>query len=133
MPLERVIKDFKDISASFQINPLNRDIIAIKNETAIARSIRNIILTSPEEKPFNPVFGSNVSRLLFDNLDFMTASLIKDQITLSIENYEPRVELQEVVVKPNYDDYEFNVTVTYTIVGIDALPQQLSFALQPTR
>lgn len=133
MPLERVSAGFKDISASFQFNPLNRDLIAIKNETAISRSIRNIVMTTPEEKPFNPRFGSRVSELLFDNLDFATAALIKDQITNSIKNYEPRVELDAVIVTPDYDNNEFNITIKYFIIGIDALTQQLSFALQPTR
>ena len=133
MPLERISRGFKDISATFKVNPLNRDIITLNNETAIARSIRNIIFTSPEERPFNPAFGSRVSKLLFDNMDFITASVLRDEITNSIENFEPRVKLKEVRVLPNLEQNEFNVTIDYIIVGIDALPQQLSFALQPTR
>ena len=69
MPLERVSQAFKDISATFQTNPLNDDLIAIKNETAIARSIRNIVFTLPGEKFFDEDFGSDVSRLLFENID----------------------------------------------------------------
>ena len=69
MPLERVSQSFKDVSMSFKVNPLNNDLVALKNANAIARSVRNIILTSPGEKFFNPDFGSNVSKLLFENLD----------------------------------------------------------------
>jgi phage baseplate assembly protein W len=133
MPVERVSKGFKDISASFQVNPLTYDLIAIKNETAIARSVRNLVLTAQGERFFNPILGSKVSRLLFENVDEITASAIQEEITTTINNFEPRVNLLSVDVSPDYDNGEFNVTVRYEIVGIDVLPQQLSFALQPTR
>jgi phage baseplate assembly protein W len=133
MPVQRVSKGFKDISASFQVNPLSYDLIAIKNETAIARSVRNLVLTVQGERFFNPILGSKVSRLLFENVDEITASAIKEEITTTINNFEPRVSLLSVNVSPDYDNGEFNVTVRYEIVGIDVLPQQLSFALQPTR
>jgi len=133
MPLERVSQAFKDVSMSFQANPLNNDLIALKNQTAIARSIRNIVLTSPGEKFFNPDFGSNVSRLLFDNLDDLTSLSIRDEIENSIRNYEPRVQLIDVVVVPEYDNNEFNVTVVYRIIGIDVPAQQLEFVLLPSR
>jgi phage baseplate assembly protein W len=133
MPLERVSKGFKDLSMTFQVNPINYDLIALKNETAIARSIRNLVLTYPGERFFNENLGSKVSRSLFENIDEISASVIKDEIENTIRNYEPRVNLIEVIVSPNYDSLEFNVTINYRIVGIDVLPQQLSFALQPTR
>ena len=133
MPIERVSKSFKDISLSMQVNPLNYDLIAVKNETAIARSIRNLVYTLPGERFFNPFLGSNVTRSLFENIDDINASILKDEIESTIINFEPRVRLIEVNVLPNYDDNEFNVSIVYNIVGIDTLPQQLSFALQSTR
>jgi len=105
----------------------------LKNETAIARSIRNLVFTYPGEKFFNENLGSKISRSLFENIDDISASVIKDEIKNTIENYETRVDLISVDVFPNYDNNEFNVTINYYIVGIDVLPQQLSFALQPTR
>jgi len=133
MPVERVSKQFKDLSMSFQVNPINYDLIALKNETAIARSIRNLVLTYPGERFFNQNLGSKVSRSLFENIDDISASTNKDEIENTINNYEPRVDLIDVIVDPDYDNNNFNVTVNYYIIGIDALPQQLSFALQPTR
>lgn len=133
MPLERVSQGFIDISMTFQVNPLNYDIIGLKNESAIARSVRNLVFTLPGERFFNENLGSKVSRSLFENMDEISASVIQDEITNTINNYEPRVNLISVVVSPNYDENEFNVTINYRIVGIDVLPQQLSFALQPTR
>jgi len=133
MPLERVSQGFKDISMTFQSNPLNSDLIALKNESAISRSIRNIVFTLPGEKFFNPNFGSRVSKILFENIDEIAASNIRDEIASSIVNYEPRVELIDVIVNPDYDNNSFDAIIQYRIVGIDVPTQQLQFVLQPTR
>ena len=133
MPVERVSRGFKDISMTFQANPLNNDLIAIKNENAIARSIRNIVFTLPGEKYFNPNFGSQISKVLFENIDDITASVIVDEIKESIRNYEPRVELLDVEAIPNFDNNQFDVNIIYIIVGSEIPPQELQFALQPTR
>ena len=133
MPLERVSQGFKDISMSFQSNPLNNDLIAIKNVNAIARSVRNIVLTTPGEKFFDPDFGSNVSRLLFENVDDITASQIQEEIEFSISNYEPRVKLIDVQVIADNDNASFDTIITYEVIGADVPPQALEFALQSTR
>ena len=133
MPLERVSQGFRDISMTFQNNPLNSDLIVLKNETAIARSIRNIVFTLPGEKFFNPNFGSRVSRSLFENIDQISASIIKDEIENSINNFEPRVSLIDVQTIPDYDNNGFNVNIVYRVVGADIPAQQLEFVLQPTR
>ena len=133
MPLERVSQGFKDISMTFQSNPLNSDLITLKNENAIARSVRNIVFTLPGEKFFNENFGSRVSRSLFENIDGISASIINDEIRNSITNYEPRVRLIDVQTNPDFDNNSFDVVIIYRIVGIDVPPQQLQFVLQPTR
>lgn len=133
MPLERISKGFSDISMSFQSNPLNKDVVAIKNETAIARSIRNLVLTYPGERFFNPSLGSDINRSLFENIDDMMISVIKDEISSTIRRYEPRVQLISVNVASDFDSQELNVTVVYQIIGISVPPQQLSFTLQSTR
>ena len=133
MPLERVKQEFKDISMSFQTNPLNDDLIALKNSSAIARSIRNIVFTQPGEKFFNPDFGSRITESLFENIDDASADVIRDEIRNSIRNFEPRVNLLSVIVRPNFDFNEMNVTIEYEIIGIDIPPQQLDFVLLPTR
>jgi phage baseplate assembly protein W len=133
MPIERTSRDFKDLSMSFLTNPLNYDLIALKNETAISRSVRNLVFTVNGERLFNQNIGSRVSRFLFENLDDTTAIALRDEIEYTIVNFEPRVDLIEVNVVPNYDMNEFNVTIIYSIVGINVPAQQLSFALEPTR
>ena len=133
MPVQRASKGFKDVSMSFKFNPLSGDLIALKNENAIARSVRNIVLTTPGEKIFDPYFGSNVNALLFENVDEISAVAIRDEIENSLKNYEPRIALEEIMVDPNYDMNQFDVIITYRIVGIDVPPTQLEFALLPSR
>jgi phage baseplate assembly protein W len=133
VPLERVSQGFKDISMTFQKHPLTNDILALKNESAIARSVRNIVFTTPGEKIFNQDFGSSISKALFENINDISANIIKGEITSSLTNYEPRIKLKKVQVDPNFDQNEFNVTIFYEIIGADVPAQELQFVLQPTR
>ena len=133
MPVQRVSKPFKDISATFQTNPLNSDLIALNNSNAISRSIRNLILTVPGDKPFQPDLGSEVYDSLFDQLDQITATSIQSQIENTIIRYEPRVSLTSVDVKSNIPNNAFDVLITYEVIGVDLPTQQISFALELTR
>jgi phage baseplate assembly protein W len=127
----RVSKQFKDISGTFKINPLNSDAIAIKNETAIARSVRNLIFTLTGEVPYSTI-GSSVNRLLFENMDAFTATALETEIRGVLTN-EPRINVISVDIVPNFDNNEFNVTLVYEIIGIDIPPQQLNVALVSAR
>ena len=133
MPLERVSQGFKDISMTFQANPLNNDLIGLKNENAIARSVRNIVFTLPGEKFFDEDFGSNISQSLFENIDEISAAEIVDEIEQSLINYEPRINLLNVKAFPNFDNNQFDVRIIYEIIGASVPPQELQFALQSTR
>ena len=133
MPLERVSQGFKDISMTFQSNPLTNDLIALKNANAIARSVRNIVFTIPGEKFFDETFGTNINKSLFDNIDDLSASLVVDQIRESITNFEPRVRLVDVKAFPDFDNNAFDVVIVYEIIGADIPPQELQFALESTR
>ncbi len=133
MSLQRISKSFKDISLSFDSHPVTKDLQILKNERAIIRSIRNIVQTIPTEKFFNPLFGSDVRSSLFNFVDFGTASLIESQILTSIENFEPRVENVVVEVSPSPDTNEFEVSVTFDIIGQEFPTQQFTFLLEATR
>ena len=133
MPVERLSRGFKDLSASFQTNPLSNDLIALKNESSIARSVRNLVLTIQGERPFQPVLGTGVNNLLFDNMDKLTASAIRSELRTTIENYEPRVEINEIIVEADFEKNAFDVTLQYFIIGMDVPEQELTFALAPTR
>ena len=133
MPLERVSQGFKDISMTFQANHLNNDLIALKNENAIARSLRNIVFTLPGEKFFDSSFGSRITESLFDNIDDITATIIVDEVRESIETNEDRVKLNNVEAFPDYENNSFDLTITYEIVGRNIPTQELQFVLQSSR
>lgn len=133
MPLERVSKGFKDLSLSFKSNPLNDDLITIKNDTAIKRSLRNLVLTYTGERLYNPELGSQVYNLLFNVMTPIISDRIKDEIERTITLYEPRVKLDTVKVSPNYDNNEYDVTIKYTVIGIESTVENLSFVLRATK
>ena len=133
MPLERVKQGFKDLSMSFRSNPLNDDLIGLKNESAIARSIKNLVFTRKGEKFFDPEFGSELSASLFENIDDVTALTMRDDIDYMIKTYEPRVDLINVEIIPNYDNNQMDAVIVYAIKGSDTPPQQLEFVLLPSR
>jgi len=133
MAYKRVSKTFKDISLSFSPHPVTKDLPILKNESAIRRSVRNIVETIPTEKFFNPNFGSDVYKSLFDFVDFGTANVIQDQIKTAINNFEPRVENVKVEVDPSVDENEFEILVVYDIVGQEFPTQEYSFILEATR
>ncbi len=133
MPLERVKQGFKDLSMSFKSNPLTDDLIGLKNESAIARSIKNLVFTQKGEKFFDPDFGSEASPALFENIDEVTAISIQNDIEYMINTHEPRVNVLNVAALPNFDNNQFDVVIVYQIIGQDTPPQELEFVLLPSR
>jgi len=133
MALTRISRSFKDISLSFEPHPVTKDLPVLKNERAIIRSVRNIVETIPTEKFFNPLFGSDVYRSLFDFVDFGAASIIQEQIKTSLKNFERRIDNVKVEVEPHPDDNEFEITVIFDIVGEEFPTQEFSFILEATR
>jgi len=133
MAVTRISRSFKDISLSFDPHPVTKDLPILTNERAIIRSIRNLVETIPTERFFNSTLGSNVRRSLFEFVDYATASVIKDQIIEVISNYEPRVTNVVVQVDPIPDLNEFEITITFDIIGQQIPAQQFSFILEATR
>ena len=133
MAIERVSRAFKDISLSFEPHPVTKDLPILKNEAAIRRSVRNLVETIPTERFFNSLLGSNVRSSLFDFVDFGTASVIQDQIRVTIENFESRVANLRVEVDPQPDTNTFEVTVIFDIIGQQFPTQEFTFLLEATR
>lgn len=134
MAITRISRAFKDISLDFEHpHPVTNDLKILKNEAAIRRSIRNIVQTIPTEKYFDSLFGSDVRNSLFNFIDFGTASTIRSQIEIAIDNFEPRVENVDVIVNPQVDDNSFEVTVVFDIVGQEFPTQEFAFILESTR
>ena len=136
MAVERTSKPFKDISLSFVRNPATDDVTTLSNERAIARSIRNLVSTLRGERFFQPDLGCDVNNLLFENyLDLNSINVLEDEIRQTIEQYEPRVELDSnsVTVIAEPDNNEIAVKINFRIIGIEAQTQTLEFIFQPLR
>ncbi len=131
--IQRISRSFKDISLSFQPHPVTGDLPVLKNERAINASIKNIVQTIPGEKFFNSLFGSEVRSQLFEQYDVTTTLELEEQITSSINRYEPRVNTLSVEISARPDRNELGVTVSYTIVGQEFPSQKYSFILEATR
>ena len=124
---------FKDINLSFKRHPVTNDVVTIRNEDAIKRSVKNIIFTILGEKPFEPNFGSVISQSLFDLNTNLNEIRISDEIQQSLLNYEPRIDNIDVTVTIPPDTNEMNCTVQYDIVGIPAPTQEVAVLLFPAR
>ncbi len=133
MTVTRISRGFKDISLSFEPHPVTKDLPILLNENAIRKSVRNLVETIPTERFFNSLIGSNIRSSLFEFVDVATASVIENQIKITLENYEPRIENVTVEVSPVPDSNAFDVTVIFDIIGQEFPTQQFSFILEATR
>ena len=124
---------FKDINLSFKRHPVTNDVVTIRNEDAIKRSVKNIIFTILGEKPFIPLFGSVINESLFDLNTNLSEIRITDEIKSSLLNYEPRIDNIEVTVQVSPDRNEMNCIVQYDIVGLPAPTQEVDVLLFPAR
>ena len=129
----RISRSFKDISLSFNMHPVTKDISVLKDANAIKRSVRNLVQTIPRERFFNSNLGSDVRSSLFDFVDFGTASVIQQQIETTIDNYEPRVDNLQIEVFPRPDNNEFEVNIYFDIIGQQFPSQAFQFILEASR
>ena len=126
-------KAFKDINLSFKRHPVTNDVVTIRDEDAIKRSVKNIIFTILGEKPFEPTFGSVINDSLFELSTNLNEIRVSDEIKTSLQNYEPRISNIEATVSIYPDSNEMNCTVQYDITGITAPTQTVYVLLFPAR
>jgi phage baseplate assembly protein W len=127
-----IVRDFKDLDLNFTIHPVRKDINRVIGPMAVVNSIKNLILTNYYERPFQPDVGSNVRRLLFENLDNITAITLKNEIERTILNYEPRAEVKNINVKADFDNNGFKVYLEFFIVN-QTQPIIINFLLERIR
>ena len=124
---------FKDINLSFKRHPVTNDVLTIRDEDAIKRSVRNIIFTILGEKPFEPEFGSVINDSLFELNTSLNEMKVSDEIKQSLLNFEPRIDNIRVTVSIYPDSNELNCSVQYDIIGIPAPTQEVDVLLFPAR
>jgi phage baseplate assembly protein W len=126
------VRDYKDLDLNFIVHPVKKDINKNVGPMAVINSIKNLILTNHYEKPFNPDIGSNVRKLLFEPIDMITAGLIQREITDTISNFEPRADVLDITLIPNYEESGYQVKMTIQIVNLTD-PVTISFQLERLR
>ena len=129
----KVSRAFKDISLSFKRHPVTNDVTVLRNEDAIKRSVINLTRTRINERFFNELLGTSVGDLLFENTNSGVDTVLEEEISTLLKNYEPRIELNSVYVEANQDSNDLNVQIDYNIIGLPIPSQNIEFLLQPTR
>lgn len=119
-----ITRKFSDFNINFTAHPVTGDVTKKQNENAIGQSIMNLLKTSHYERPFKPNLGSNVKRFLFEPIDTITTSLLQDEIFRTLKNYEPRIDIEQVVAIPNYEEQRYDVTITFFVKNA---PEPLTF------
>jgi phage baseplate assembly protein W len=125
-----ISKSFADLWITFQRNPFSSDLQVVKNENAIKQSLLTLVKTNIYERPFNPLLGSRLQQLLFENFDSGTSSSIEDELRILISNYEPRVSVISIDSSDDPDNNALNITINFTIIGQPLNPQSLNILLE---
>lgn len=111
-------RSFKDLSLTFKVNPLRKDLVILKDDNAIKRALLNLFSYRKGEKFFEPRFGSGIPDLLFEPFDYVTAGAIKDQIIDLVTAYEPRIKVIDVIVNLNDDENLYEVQIDYIMLDL---------------
>lgn len=129
----RVSRGFKDISLSFIKHPVTNDIVALKNEDAIKKSVVNLVRTQIGERFFEPLLGTSLEGSMFELSTEEIGLELESEIRVLLENYEPRIRISRIKAEASPDTYELNVNLVYDIVGLAIPRQNIEFILQPAR
>tara|TARA_B100002019_G_scaffold283492_1_gene289958 strand:+ start:1136 stop:1531 length:396 start_codon:yes stop_codon:yes gene_type:complete len=124
--------NFSDLNLTFNPHPVTGKLSVLENNEAVKRSIRNIVLTNHYERPYQPTFGGNIRTQLFEQLDGLTTSEIKNDIEIAINNFEPRAELFDIDVTPGSNENGVDVTIVFRVIN-QAEPVTVKFFLERVR
>jgi phage baseplate assembly protein W len=115
MATTTVSKIYSDIDFTFTKKPVTADVALSYDQQAVIRSVRNLLLTRYYERPFNPDLGSNIDALLFEMVSPLTSSALETEIRNTIENYEPRARISDLVVNAMPDNNAYEITLSFTL------------------
>ena len=133
MPLKPLSRGFKDISLSFKRHPITNDLVLLNNTDAIKRAVQNLVRTRVGEVFFNDTIGTRITGSLFELATDDLVEPIQTEIETVITNYEPRVDLKDVIVESISDLNTLNIEIHYNVVGLSLPTQTINFILEPTR
>ena len=136
MPAAQLIaknkKVFVDLSLDFDVHPNTRKLNLIYGDDAVVRSLKNLVMTNHYERPFHPEIGCNVRQMLFENIMQSTADSIQHAIEETIENFEPRIQLNEVRVTAKPDENGYIVTLEFFVIN-QTTARRIEFFLERVR
>ena len=124
---------FKDLNITFKKHPVTNDVVVSKDASAGKQAIANILMTNKGERLMMPDYGGDIRRFLFEPLDYGTSALVKQNIVTTIGRFEPRISVQEIISRPDFENNGFEITMTYSIVGTSNPPVTVDFFLSRTR
>lgn len=130
--ISKTTRQYKDLDLNFTVHPVTKDINKHKDHLAVINAVKNLILLNHYEKPFHPEIGSNIRALLFENLDNITALSLEREIQQTIRNFEPRVDVKEIKITPDFRENGFSVTITFYIINRTE-PVTIDFFLERVR
>ena len=133
MALTLISRSFKDISLSFKRHPVTNDVLVLKNEDAIKKSVINLCRTSLTVRFFNDFLGTSIEDSLFELNNGEIAGSLEEEIKVLLQNFEPRINVTDVIVDTETDPNGLYISVRYNIVGLPVAAQNIEFLLQPTR
>ena len=128
-----ISRSFKDISLSFKRHPVTNDVLVLKNEDAIKKSVINLCRTRLTERFFNDLLGTSIEGSLFELNNGEIASSLEEEVKVLLQNFEPRINVTDVIVDTETDPNGLYISVKYNIIGLPVAAQNIEFLLQPTR
>ena len=126
------VRNFRDLDLNFAIHPIRKDINTHKAEYAVINSVKNLILTNHFERPFQPEVGSNIRRLLFENVDVILAAQLEREIEETVNNFEPRVEVSSITAIPSVDENGYKIILEFFVIN-NPDPITINFFLERIR
>jgi phage baseplate assembly protein W len=123
---------FKDLDMNFTAHPVKKDVSRNLNEMAIINSVKNLVLTNHYERPFQPQIGSNVRKLLFENVDNFIASQLESALEETVTNFEPRVRISKITAVPSPDENKYDIKMEFFIIN-QTTPITIKFFLERVR
>ena len=125
-------RNYRDLDLNFTAHPVRKDVNIYKNEYAVINAVKNLILTNHYERPFQPELGSNIRRLLFENIDSVMAAQIEREIEETISNFEPRVQVSKVTATAAPEDNRYNIELEFFVIN-NPDPITINFFLERIR
>jgi phage baseplate assembly protein W len=126
------VRNFRDLDLNFAIHPITKDVNVYKAEYAVINSVKNLILTNHFERPFQPEVGSNIRRLLFENVDVILAAQLEREIEETVNNFEPRVQISSIIASPAFDENGYKVIMEFFVIN-NPNPIKINFFLERIR